>query len=236
MTITDKSQHRIRNMFNRIAKRYDLMNDIMTGLRHRSTRKKAAALLNYKIGQKALDVATGTGDFAFELFEKSFGRNLVVGVDISAKMLKIANYRAKQKNLQGKICFHLADINNLPFKDGSFHVCTLGYGIRNVSDPITTLKEIARVTKKGGKILIVEATPPPNRIIRLLYLFYFNNIVPVVARILVSDGDAYYYLGKSISQFPVAPRFVKMIQRSNWREANFYPILLGMVTIFIAKK
>ena len=92
------------------------------------------------------------------------------------------------------------------------------------------------MTKKGGIILIVEATPPPNRIIRRFYLFYFTNIVPIVARILASDGTAYYYLGKSISQFPVAPRFVEMIQRSNWREVNFYPILLGMVTIFIGKK
>lgn len=232
----DKSQHRMRTMFNRIAKRYDLMNDIMTFLSHRSTRKKAVALLNNDIGQKALDVATGTGDFAFELCKRGYGHNLVAGVDISANMLNIANYRAKQNRLQRKIFFHLADVNKLPFKDNTFHVCTIGYGIRNVSDPITTLKEIARVTKKGGKLLIVEATPPPNPVIRRLYIFYFTIIVPIVAKFLASDESAYYYLGKSISKFPDAPSFAKMIQQSNWREVKYNPLLLGMVTIFIAEK
>lgn len=236
MSTPDKSQHRMRIMFNRIAKRYDLMNDIMTCFSHRLTRKKAVTFSDYKTGQRALDLATGTGDFVFELYKKSASHNLVVGVDISAKMLSIAKYRARQKGVRGVICFQLAEINTLPYQDEIFDICTIGYGIRNVSDPISTLKEISRVTKKGGKLVIVEATPPPNRVIRHLYLFYFNKIVPTIAKLLTTDGNAYYYLGRSISQFPYATRFVKFIQLSDWREINFFPLFFGMVTIFIAKK
>ncbi|MHA2224698.1 MAG: bifunctional demethylmenaquinone methyltransferase/2-methoxy-6-polyprenyl-1,4-benzoquinol methylase UbiE [Candidatus Hodarchaeales archaeon] len=232
----DKSQRTMMDMFNNIAHHYDLMNNIMTGLSHKITRKRAVKLSNFGPRQKALDLATGTGDFAFELLKMTNTQNMVIGVDLSNKMLSIANSRANKMNLKGIFAIHQADICNLPYKDETFDLCTIGYGIRNIQSPSKALQEIARVTKKKGRLIIVEATLPTNRHMRVFADFYFRKIVPIIAKFFASDVSSYHYLAKSISHFPTAHQFAKILQLSNWRKVFYFQMLLGTVTILHAVK
>ena len=231
----DKSQKTMIRMFNAIASHYDLMNDVMTGFSHRFTRKMAIKLSNFKPGQKALDLATGTGDFAFQLYNQADGKSKVIGVDISDRMLAVAKFRSKKVGINGDITFQLADMNELPYKDNTFDMCSIGYGIRNVHDPLKVLKEIARVTKRNGYLLIVEANPPKNRFSKNLAHFYFHKIVPLIAKFISPDGDAYNYLVDSISQFPAAPKFLKMILLFRTHKENniFLVVVAAMVGLYL---
>ena len=158
-------------MFNSIAHQYNLMNDVMTGFIHQRTKKIAAQLSSFaKNNQKVLDLATGTGDLAFLLRKK--GQGTVIGVDISDKMLSIALSNSKSQEAEGNIFLNQVDINHLPFHDEVFDICTIGYGIRNVVNPLVTMKEVARVTKKGGR--------PRNKVVSL-------SMVMVVIREEKSD-------------------------------------------------
>ena len=230
----DKSPKTMARMFNKLASHYDLMNDVMTIFNHRWTRKIATQLTDFKPDEKALDLATGTGDFAFLLLKNSQGT--VIGVDISFKMLAIALAKSRSLKDNSDINFNQVDINNLPFSDEVFDVCTIGYGIRNVHNPLSTMKEIARVTKKGGRFIILETTPPPNSHMRFLALFHFSKIVPLFAKLLSTNVSAYNYFAESMSQFPKALQFGKIIKRAGWSKVFYYTLYFGIVTIFLAIK
>ncbi len=230
----DKSPNAIARMFNLSASHYDLMNDVMTVFNHRRTRKIATQLSDFKSGDKALDLATGTGDFAFLLQKKAQGT--VIGVDISYKMLAIALAKSRSLDNNKNISLNQVDINTLPFSDDVFDVCTIGYGIRNVVNPLSTMREVARVTKKGGRFIIVETTPPSNNQLRFLALFHFSKLAPVFAKMLSANVSAYNYFAESMSQFPKAPEFGKVIKQAGWKKVFFYPLYFGIVTIFLAIK
>ncbi len=221
-------------MFNSLAHQYNLMNDVMTAFSHRRTRKITVKLSSFKHDQKVLDLATGTGDLAFLLLKE--GRGTVIGVDISYKMLLKALSKSKKLGANGHISLKRVDINHLPFDEEVFDICTIGYGIRNVVNPLITMKEVARVTKKGGRFIIVEATPSTNHYVRLLTYFYFRKIAPLLAKILTLDAAAYIYFAESISQFPKSSDFTKIIKRAGWKKVFYYPLYLGTVTVFLAFK
>ena len=232
----DKSPRRIGSLFDTIARRYDFMNDAITLFAIRRTRKIATQISQFSGEQKALDLATGTGELAFLLYKKGGGRTKVVGIDISEKMLQIAKARSKKHGYAGKIEFLKCDANNLSFPDNLFNICTISFGIRNVSDPKITLKEMLRVTKAGGKLIIVEITPPTKRFNRYFITFYFDKIVPKIAKLLSSNSSAYNYLARSVRGFPTAPLFTKTMESVGWKNVTFIPLYLGTVTIFVAVK
>ncbi len=230
----DKSPNTMASMFNLSASHYDLMNDVMTVFTHRRTRKIATQLSDFKSDEKALDLATGTGNFACLLLKKVQGT--VIGADISYKMLALALAKFRSFDFNRDLTLNQVDINNLPFLDEVFDVCTIGYGIRNVLDPLTTMKEVARVTKKGGRFIIVETTPPPNNHLRFLAFFHFSKLAPLFAKILSANVNAYNYFAESMSQFPKAPDFGKIIKRAGWKKVFYYSLYFGIVTIFLAIK
>ncbi|UCE12542.1 MAG: ubiquinone/menaquinone biosynthesis methyltransferase [Candidatus Heimdallarchaeota archaeon] len=230
----DKSPITILDMFNSIASQYDVMNDIMTGFSHRRTRKIAAQLSGFKSNEKVLDLATGTGDFAFRLYSEAQGT--IIGTDISEKMLSIALLKTRRLDANRFISYNLADITRLPFLDETFNLCTIGFGIRNVPDPLSAMIEVARVTKKGGRFIIVEATPSPHSLVKFLSLFHFQKLAPLFARLLSSNVSAYNYFAESISQFPKASDFAETIKQAGWKKVYHQPLYLGIVTIFIAIK
>lgn len=230
----DKSPEIIEQMFNSLADRYDLMNDIMTGFSHRKTRKFAVKLSNYQENQRGLDLATGTGDLAFLLMNKAKGT--IIGIDISEKMIIRAKKRSNSIDPSKRPVFQIVDINQLPYLDATFDFCTICYGIRNVPHPLQTMKEIARVTKKTGKFIIVEATPPGRRIIRFLSHFHFSKLVPLLARIFSSNSEAYNYLAESIIHFPPPELFRLLLKKAGWKKVTHYTMYLGTVTIFLAFK
>lgn len=233
LTTLDKSPATIAAMFNSVASHYDFMNNLMTMFSHIWTRYLALRLVNFQSGQAALDLATGTGDFVLLLHARATDSR-VIGVDISEKMLAVAQHRAKQAD--ASVEFRKEDINHLSFADSTFHVCTIGYGIRNVEDPIVVMREVLRVTKPGGRFAIVEATPPVNRYLRFFSQFYFQRLVPLVAKILSPNGAAYSYFAESVNNFPTAPRFAALMRQAGWTEVCYYPQYFGTVTVFLGKK
>ena len=231
----DKSPPKIASMFDKVASHYDFMNDLMTGFSHKLTRTFALRMSGFTSGMKALDLATGTGDFAFLLDRQAGGDAEIVGIDISRKMLAVATERARRKGVGDSVRFMHGDIQDLPFEDDSFDVCTIGYGIRNVPDARSAMQEILRVTKPGGRFLIVEATPPVNRHLRFLANFHFSKLIPTVAKLLMLNADAYEYFARSVDAFPIAPRFARIMEEVGWK-VRYYPMFFGTVTVFAGVK
>ena len=228
----NKTSKAISKMFTNIAPKYDLMNDIMTAFTHRRTRKFAYNLLELKASERLVDLASGTGDFAFLINSKGQD-NEIIGVDFSEGMLLQANQ--KKTRLNRKLNFLASDISYLPFLDESIDVCSICYGIRNVQDPALVLKEISRVTKH--RLLIVESSVPSNRLIRFLLTLYFKKIVPLIAKTFSSDNEAYNYYFKSVENFLPPLELIKLLKKnSNWKKVVYQHLYLGAVTVYLVFK
>ena len=179
-------------MFDRIAGVYDLMNTVMTAGMHQRWRERAVQLARVEPGSNALDVATGTGDFAVAL--RAAGAE-VVGCDFSEEMLE----RARRKEPAAR--FEWADALNLPYEDDSFDAATVGFGARNFSDLSRGLSEMARVVRPGGRVVVLEITTPQKPPLSTFFSFWFDRVVPALGR-LAGDEAAYSYLPSSVKRFP----------------------------------
>ncbi|MHA2407969.1 MAG: ubiquinone/menaquinone biosynthesis methyltransferase [Candidatus Ranarchaeia archaeon] len=227
----NKEPHIISNMFDLVAPRYDLMNDIMTAFAHRYTRTVAMKILEKKLSQGiVLDLATGTGDMGLTLAKSLFDRAAIIGVDFSPTML-IGAY-TKIKQMGSTLNLLNGELSQLPIPDSHVDACVISYGIRNVHSIPLVLKEILRVTKPGGRLLSLEATPPPSKILRAFSNLYFSKIAHHLARAFSSDQKSYQYLASSIREFPTARGFLPILEKAGWTSLRFYPLLLGIVTIF----
>ena len=190
-------EEQVRAMFDRIARVYDLMNSVMTvGLHHR-WRERAADLAELRSGDRALDVATGTGDLAVALERRVAPDGHVVGCDFSEQMLELA--RAKAPGID----FEQANALELPYDDDSFDAVTVGFGARNFSDLARGLSEMARVVRPGGKVVVLEITTPERPPLSWFFRLWFDRIVPLLGR-AAGDPDAYSYLPSSVRRFPNA--------------------------------
>jgi demethylmenaquinone methyltransferase/2-methoxy-6-polyprenyl-1,4-benzoquinol methylase len=187
----------VQAMFDRIAGVYDLMNSVMTAGLHHRWRARAADLAALREGQQALDVATGTGDLAVELRRRVGPDGEVVGSDFSERMLELA--RAKAPDLR----FEHGNALALPYDDDSFDAATVGFGARNFSDLPQGLREMARVVRPGGRVVILEITTPERPPLSLFFRLWFDRVVPLLGR-FAGDPDAYTYLPSSVRRFPDA--------------------------------
>ncbi len=188
-------ESQVRAMFDRIARVYDRMNSVMTAGMHHRWRERAADLARVGPGDRALDVATGTGDLAIELAERVGPSGEVVGVDFSETMLEIA--RAKSPAIR----FELANALELPFGNAEFAATTVGFGARNFADLRRGLAEMARVTRPGGRVVVLELTTPDRPPLSWFFRMWFDRLVPALGR-LAGDPDAYSYLPSSVQRFP----------------------------------
>ncbi len=181
-------------MFDRIARVYDRMNSVMTVGMHHRWRERAADLARLSSGDRALDVATGTGDLAIEL-ERRTGPGGVVGMDFAAAMLEIAHRKAPA------VTFEQGNALDLSYPDDSFDAATVGFGARNFSDLGAGLAEMARVVRPGGRVVVLEITTPQRPPLSWFFRLWFDRIVPGLGR-LAGDSDAYSYLPSSVRRFP----------------------------------
>jgi demethylmenaquinone methyltransferase/2-methoxy-6-polyprenyl-1,4-benzoquinol methylase len=182
----------VRAMFDRIARVYDLMNTVMTAGLHHRWRERAAELARVGPGSRALDVATGTGDLAIELARRGAE---VTGLDFSERMLELARGKAPGVEwVQG-------DALDLPYGDGEFDAVTVGFGARNFSDLDKGLREMARVTRPGGRVVVLEITTPQKPPLSWFFRLWFDRVVPALGRV-AGDPDAYAYLPSSVRRFP----------------------------------
>jgi demethylmenaquinone methyltransferase/2-methoxy-6-polyprenyl-1,4-benzoquinol methylase len=179
-------------MFDRIARVYDLMNSVMTVGMHHRWRERAVDLARVGPGDRALDVATGTGDLAVEL--RSRGAE-VVGLDFSERMLELAREKAPD------VRFEAGNALELPYADGEFDAVTVGFGARNFDDLRAGLSEMARVTRPGGRVVVLEITTPQRPPLSWFFRVWFDRIVPALGRV-AGDSDAYTYLPSSVRRFP----------------------------------
>ena len=189
------SEPQVRAMFDRIARVYDLMNTVMTAGLHHRWRKRAADLAALQPGGSALDVATGTGDLAIELARRVGPQGRVIGSDFSEAMLDLA--RKKTSEVQ----FEWGNALELPYGDGSFDAVSVGFGARNFSDLRAGLSEMTRVTKTGGRVVVLEITAPQRPPLSWFFGLWFDRVVPMLGKI-AGDPDAYSYLPTSVRRFP----------------------------------
>jgi demethylmenaquinone methyltransferase/2-methoxy-6-polyprenyl-1,4-benzoquinol methylase len=191
---------------------------------HHLWRKAVVKWSGAKEGQSVLDCATGTGDLAIE-FKKAVGAGIVIGTDFCAEMLIPAP--AKAKNLGLNVHFEQADVTKLPYESAKFDITSISFGIRNVGDPLQGLKEMARVTKSGGHVMVLEFGQVSWPVFRELYNFYSEKVLPTLGGWVTGDKAAYEYLQKSSSQFPCKEEFLNLMNEAGRFSKTEYKVLTG---------
>jgi demethylmenaquinone methyltransferase/2-methoxy-6-polyprenyl-1,4-benzoquinol methylase len=189
----------VRAMFDRIAGFYDVMNSVMTAGLHHAWRRRAVDLAEVGPGDRVLDVATGTGDLALELARRVGPDGQVVGSDFSEEML--ARARLKAPDAPAPTTFEWGNALALPYPDAEFAACTVGFGARNFSDLDQGLREMTRVVRPGGRVVVLEITTPTRPPLSTFYRLWFDRVVPLIGR-AAGDPEAYSYLPNSVKRFP----------------------------------
>ncbi|MDO5025434.1 MAG: demethylmenaquinone methyltransferase [Trueperella sp.] len=225
-TLAKKPQD-VSAMFDQVAPHYDLTNTVLTGGMVRIWRTATRLAIAPRPGMKILDLAAGTGTSAASY--AAFGAD-VVACDFSEGMMEEGRRRFPE------LTFVTGDAMDLPFADDTFDVATISYGLRNVHDPDKALREMLRVTKPGGQLVIAEFSRPTCAPFRQLYHFYLGKIMPVVTAAVSSDAPAYGYLMESIVDWPDQEALAARIQRAGWREVEYRNLTNGIVALHRARK
>lgn len=222
----------VREMFARIAHRYDLVNRLMSWGQDVRWRQQAVRLA-YPSQGRVLDVATGTGDLALELAGYS---DSVVGVDLCPEMLGRGQVKVERKELRGRIDFIVGDALALPFKDNSFDCAVNGFALRNVADVSKFLAELRRVLKSGGRVVCLELTKPASGIAGTLYRFYLEVVVPVLGRWVSGDVKAYRYLPDSAGCFISKTELKGIMEGVGFSQVRYKSLNFGTVAIHVGVK
>jgi demethylmenaquinone methyltransferase / 2-methoxy-6-polyprenyl-1,4-benzoquinol methylase len=224
-------ERQVRAMFDRIAGLYDRMNTVMTAGLHHQWRRRAADLAALSSGDRALDVACGTGDLAFELARRVTPGGEVVGTDFSERMLELARAKAGARDAAG-VRFAWANALELPFADGEFDAATVGFGARNFSDLEQGLREMARVVRPGGRVVVLEITTPRRPPLSLFYELWFDRVVPALGR-LAGDADAYTYLPNSVRRFPGPGELAAVLDRCGLSRIRWVLTAGGIIALHV---
>ena len=224
--LTKKPQE-VAAMFDEVAKNYDLANDLLSFGSSRLWRRKVAKLVNPKPGQVILDLAAGTGSSSVAFLKPGVR---VVAADFSQGMLEVGKQRHPE------IEFVFADATKLPFQDQEFDTVTISFGLRNVENTELALKEMLRVLKPGGKLVVCEFSAIPNRFLHGIYRFYLKNILPRLSALMSKNPAAYNYLAESIDAWPKQKELAKIIEKVGYQFVEFRNQTLGIVAIHTANK
>ncbi len=222
-------------MFDRIAGVYDLLNSVMTAGLHHQWRRRAADLAGLRSGGRVLDVATGTGDLAFELAGRVAPDGTVVGADFSERMLAIAREKAAGHGdpvRAARVRFEQANALSLPYADDEFDAATVGFGARNFADLERGCEELARVVKPGGRVVILEMTTPQHPPLSVFFKLWFDRAVPVLGR-LAGDEAAYSYLPRSVSRFPGPRELAATMARCGLSEIRYILTAGGIIALHV---
>jgi demethylmenaquinone methyltransferase/2-methoxy-6-polyprenyl-1,4-benzoquinol methylase len=218
---------KVRGIFSAIAGRYDLANHLLSGGLDFFWRARAVRMVRAWQPDAILDLATGSGDLALAL-QRAMPRAHVVGADFCLPMLQVA----ARKGLRPLV---VADGTRLPFADGSFDAVTVAFGLRNMESWPGALREMARVLRPGGHLLVLDFSLPRPPLAGL-YRFYLHRVLPLFASMITGNRAGYEYLGESIESFPSGPAMCELIQQNNLRDARALPLAAGIVSIYTAVK
>lgn len=230
---TKKEQ--VATMFNNISKTYDFLNHFMSLGIDVLWRKMAIRELLETKPKHILDVATGTGDFAFEAI-KILKPEKITGVDISKGMLAVAEEKIRKRGLQHIFEVKEGDSERLLFEDETFEAVTVAYGVRNFENLEIGLADMLRVLKPGGKAVILEFSKPKRFPVKQLYNFYFHFITPTIGRIFSKDSSAYTYLPQSVAAFPDGKAFTALMEKVGYRNTKSRPLAFGICSIYTGTK
>jgi demethylmenaquinone methyltransferase/2-methoxy-6-polyprenyl-1,4-benzoquinol methylase len=236
-SLLDKRETRIRRMFGDIAPRYDLLNHLLSLNVDRYWRWRTTRLAPPEGAAPILDLCTGTGDLALAYDRAAGGQSTIIGADFCHEMLIRAEQKTKRRQAGDRIRFLEADAQQLPFADGQFQITTVAFGLRNVTDTDLGLAEIARVTRAGGKVAILEFSQPRGRLFGPLFRFYSNSVLPFIGQLVSrSKDDAYRYLPASVREFPDGEALADRLRCHGLIEVRWYPFTFGIATLYLGTK
>jgi len=223
---------RVRGVFDSVAPSYDLMNDLMSGGLHRLWKRFALLQTGLRPGQRALDVASGTGDLGAGLARQVGRDGLAVLADINREMLARGRDRLIDKGLGAQVAFVIADAECLPFADASFDCVTIGFGLRNVTDKPAALASMRRVLRPGGRLLVLEFSKPRPEV-RAAYDAYSFNVLPRLGGIVAGDAASYRYLAESIRMHPDQETLAAMIREAGFDDCRWHNLAAGVVALHV---
>jgi demethylmenaquinone methyltransferase/2-methoxy-6-polyprenyl-1,4-benzoquinol methylase len=222
-------------MFAGIAPRYDLLNHLLSANRDHGWRRSTVEAGGVRPGERVLDVCTGTGDLALEWARALGPSSAVVGTDFCEEMVRLG--RGKARGAAPAVRLGVADTLRLPVRDGAFAAASVGFGIRNVADLDAGLREMARVVRPGGRVLVLEFTRPGNPLFRFVYYVYFLLLLPLLGNVISgSRRNAYGYLPRSVLTFPDRHRLARRMEEAGLRDVAVHDLSLGIVTVHVGVK
>ena len=232
-----KDPEKIRSMFATVSRRYDLLNHLLSLNRDKSWRKKAVMMSGLAGGERILDVCAGTADLALEYANGVGPEGLIIGTDFCPEMLAIGKTKVDAAAPEAKIGLMVADTIGLPFPDDMFDVVSVAFGIRNVPDYEAGIREMTRVAKSGGRVVILEFSMPENGLFAKAYKGYFTRALPVIGRVVSRNGnDAYNYLPDSVLKFPSGAAMCRVMENCGLADVSAKRLTLGIVTLYIGRK
>ncbi|PKM13472.1 MAG: bifunctional demethylmenaquinone methyltransferase/2-methoxy-6-polyprenyl-1,4-benzoquinol methylase UbiE [Gammaproteobacteria bacterium HGW-Gammaproteobacteria-3] len=221
----------VKGVFDSVASKYDVMNDLMSLGIHRIWKRVAIQLSNVRSGDQVLDLAGGTGDLTL-LFEKRVGdKGQVVLADINSQMLRTGRDRLINQGLSGNIHYAQVNAECLPFADNSFDCVCIGFGLRNVTDKDAALRSMYRVLKPGGRVIVLEFSHPTDKLTETVYDFYSFKLLPKIGALIAKDEDSYRYLAESIRMHPKQDELKHMMENAGLERCEYFNMTQGIVAV-----
>lgn len=233
----DKSNQRVQRMFGEIAPKYDRMNHLLSLNVDRYWRWRTVRLVRPDPEVPVLDVCTGTGDLALAFYRAGRGKTPIVAADFCREMLEIGEQKKSRDAVNGQVAFVEADAQNLPFEDNRFQIVSVAFGLRNVADTDRSLREMARVCRPGGRVVVLEFSMPQWQPFKLIYGWYFRHVLPRIGQFFARNRhEAYNYLPTSVGEFPSGEELAARMRDAGLSEVKHHRLTLGVATLYIGVK
>lgn len=231
----DQKASLVQGVFNSVASKYDIMNDVMSVGIHRLWKDAMMDWIAPRAGQKLLDVAGGTGDISFRFLKRANKRGVggahATVLDLTTAMLEEGRLRAEASDMADQLDWLTGDAMALPFADNSFDVYTISFGLRNVTVPQKALDEAYRVLRPGGRLMVLEFSHIPVPMAQKFYDLYSFNVIPQMGQMIAGDRDSYQYLVESIRKFPKQDELLAMVQKAGFKNAKYRNLTLGIAAL-----
>lgn len=234
MDIHSKESH-VQSVFQKIAPKYDLMNDLISFRRHKAWRKFTMKQMNVQPGATAIDLCCGTCDWTIAI-AKASQNGRTVGLDFSSNMLEVGKQKVNKEGLSNQIELVQGNAMELPFPDNSFDYATIGFGLRNVPDYTRVLQEMQRVVKPGGHVICLEVSKPTWQPFKGMYNLYFERILPIIGRVVAKSYEQYKWLPESLRAFPGREQLAQMFRDIGLQNVQAFPLTGGVAALHIGVK
>ncbi len=228
---TGKKKELVGEVFDSVADRYDVMNDLMSFGIHRLWKRFTINQTGVRAGQSVLDLAGGTGDLAAKLYQRVGSSGTVVLSDINQSMLGVGRDRMINQGIVGNMQYALADAEQLPFAPGSFHCVTMAFGLRNVTNKQRALESVFSTLKPGGRMLVLEFSKPVLPLLSKAYDAYSFTALPAMGKLVANDADSYRYLAESIRKHPDQETLLGMMQQAGFERCEYHNLTGGVVAL-----